>query len=283
MSLNRETITGERLFDSNFMVQGSVERLDLTWANQVLSGQLAAYRVRQFLSVEERTQIVKNFWCSKARTPRYGEGEGGIEGYFVGASHIEKTTQEYLDQVAFFKKPVDAIYEGSVDPLARVREGFRKESMNVRAAIHDGRPAGDAKAVYWNNTGDYLLLPHDDLAQLSDPSQHGFEIQGVEHVMAMNFYADMPSEGGQLKVWNIAPDNDSRIKLGLEYSGFPYPVELLHEHAHLTIDLEAGDLVLLNGNLVHAVLGGSGISARQRLLITCFMGQLPTGEVVWWT
>ncbi|WP_337263990.1 MULTISPECIES: hypothetical protein [unclassified Serratia (in: enterobacteria)] len=283
MLLDDLTITGVKLPRDQFRVQESNGVLDVSWVNQMFAGQLAAYRVRGFLSERDCSRIVKNFWGSTARTPRYGEGESGVEGYFVGASHIEKTTQAYLDQVQHYRQSVEALYQDSTDPLGRMRDEFTHLSLNARAATHAGRVAGDAKAVYWNNTGEFLLLPHDDLAQLSDPRQSGFEIQQIERVIAANFYAEMPPTGGQLKVWNIEPDNRSRQRLGLAHSGFPYPAGLLHDHDSLVLDVAAGDLVLLNGNLIHAVLGGKGTSAQRRLLVTCFTGRLPLGEIVWWT
>ncbi|BFI44324.1 hypothetical protein YKD1_07430 [Yersinia pseudotuberculosis] len=283
MSPYEKTITGLKLPKDKFRVQESVSQLELCWVEQLLSGQLAAYCVRSFTPLEDRLCIVKNFWNSTARVPRYGVGEGGVEGYFVGASHIEKTTQEYLDQVQYYRQSVNDLFQGTSDPLARMRDELKKGSLNIRAATHEGCLAGDAKAVCWNNIGEFLLLPHDDLAQLSDNRQKGFEIQQIERVIAANFYAEMPDLGGQLKVWNIEPDNISRQRLGLRHSGFPYPVALLHDHVDLVISVEAGDLVLLNGNLIHAVLGGTDTTARLRLLVTCFMGILPTAELVWWT
>lgn len=276
-------VTGLQLPAAQFRVQESFGQLDPAHLAPLLSGQLAAYRVRGFLDAPQRQRIVENFWNSTARTPRYGEGEGGIEGYFVGASHIEKTTEAYLDEAQHFQPALSALYQGTSDPLELLRGWLRSVLPHVRAAAHQGRLAGAAKAVYWNNAGEFLLLPHDDLAQLSDPRQAGFEIQQIKRVIAANFYTAMPSSGGELKVWNIEPDGQSRERLGLTHSGFPYPAELLNGHAHMTIGIEAGDLVLLNGNLVHAVLGGAGASPKRRLLITCFMGTLPTDELVWWT
>jgi len=279
----KQLITGSTLSKSHFRVQESSGHLEFSWVSSLLSGELAAYRICGFLDSSRRQRIVENFWNATARTPRYGEGEGGVEGYFIGASHIEKTTQEYLDEARHFENAVADLYRGTTDPLTILRERLRSRMLCVRAAAHEGRSAGSAKAVYWNNIGEFLLLPHDDLAELSDPRQAGFEIQKVQRVMAANFYAEMPNTGGELKVWNIEPDVPSRERLGLKHSGYPYPAELLDDYGHITIDIKAGDLVLLNGNLIHAVLGSSGASPQRRLLITCFMGMLPNRELVWWT
>jgi hypothetical protein len=137
--------------------------------------------------------------------------------------------------------------------------------------------------VYWNNVGTFLLEPHDDLAQVKDPIQSDFEIQQVDRVMAVNIYASVPERSGQLQVWNVEPDDETRAELGLTNVGFPYPAELLTEYPSLTIAVETGDLCIGNGNLVHAVLRGNAASPRSRLLLTCFMGRNINDDLIWWT
>ena len=62
-----------------------------------------------------------------------------------------------------------------------------------------------------------------------------------------------------------------------------YPAELLEEHSSLTLAVETGDLCVINGNLVHAVLRGNATSPKSRLLLTCFMGLNQNNELIWWT
>ena len=101
--------------------------------------------------------------------------------------------------------------------------------------------------------------------------------------MAVNVYPRVAADSGQLKLWNVAPGKTTRDGLGLTYSGYPYPPELLSEHPSLVVTLRAGDLCVINGNLVHAVLGRGRTSARDRLLLTCFMGLDDKGDALWWT
>ncbi|WP_233420534.1 2OG-Fe(II)-dependent halogenase WelO5 family protein [Xenorhabdus nematophila] len=253
-----------------------------------MDGRLAACRAHNFLSWEQRNKIIENFWHSSTRKPRYGEGLDGVEGYFLGASHIEKTTLEYFEEVEYFRTAIDELFQDTVNPVASFIEQMNNSqsdnTMSIRPAMHQGMPTGNTKVVYWNNSGEFLLLPHDDLAQLSDPQQSDFEIQSIERVMAVNFYAEVPQGGGQLKVWNIEPDVTSRSALGLTHSGFPYPADLLEEHENIVIDITPGDLVLLNGNLIHAVLTGNANQLqKKRLLVTCFMGRHKEGDLIWWT
>lgn len=281
-------ITGASLPASQFRVHETYQSVDVASVFEVLRGNLAAYRIRDFVPSSACRQIVENFWASPARVPRAtGYGEDGVEGWFIGASHIEKTTLEYLESARDFEEAVQGLYAGTLNPVAAFREALATGSgrtVNVRPARFNGLSAGDSKAVYWNNTGHFLLEPHEDYAQTKDPAQKGFEIQQAKRVMALNLYAEVPPNSGQLQLWNVEPDDDTRASLGLTYSGFPYPAELLRDFPSLIIPVETGDLCVINGNLLHAVLrGDTTASPKKRLLMTCFMTLTDNHELIWWT
>ena len=258
--------------------------IDVTTVLAVLDGKLAAYVVHGFVGPDACHRIVDNFWMSPGRVPRYGAGEDGVEAYLIGASHYGKPTLTYLEEAAACKDDVENLYAGTINPVAFFRDVFAVETqMNVRAATLDGMPAGDSKAIYWNNVGMFLLEPHEDLAQVKDPLQADFEIQQVNRVMAVNVYAAVPHRAGQLRLWNVEPDEETRADLGLSGVGFPYPAELLEEHASLLIEVQTGDLCVINGNLVHAVMRGNARSPKNRLILTCFTGLNLGNELIWWT
>jgi hypothetical protein len=275
-------ITGTSLDRDAFRVHETTESLEISAVFEVLNGNLAAYLVRGFLPLDVCRRVEANFWASPEREPRYGEGEDGVEAYLIGASHYGKPTLTYLNEVLACKAAVESLYTGTINPVAAFRSTLAS-SIRVRAACLNGLPAGDCKAVYWNNVGPFLLEPHDDLAQVKDPIQADFEIQQVDRVMAVNIYASVPERSGQLQVWNIEPDNETRAELGLTNVGFPYPAKLLAEYPSLTLAVGTGDLCIANGNLVHAVLRGNAATPRSRLLLTCFMGLNRNHELIWWT
>jgi hypothetical protein len=278
-------ITGRILPPAGFRVRETSGAIDTGQVLQVLRGELAGYRVRDFLTLEDCYRITDNFWSSTRRTPRYGEGEDGVEGYLIGASHIGRTTDEYLDDAAQAVAALCDLYEGTADPIDTFRELLVRDAAldGFRVATHGGRAASASKAVCWNNTGPFLLLPHDDVAQLSDPLQAGFEIQRVNRVMAVNVYPRVTEGTGQIQIWNVEPDTQTRMHLGLSHTGYPYPLVLLDDFQSLTIPVQAGDLCVINGNLVHAVRGAAPAGMRKRLLITCFMGLSDKGELLSWT
>lgn len=276
---------GAALSRSGFRLVETIGRVDVPTVLDVLSGRLAAYRVSNFLDQHRCEVITRNFWTSKQLRPRLGNGEDGIEAYIIGASHIDKSTDDYLRDCECAVEALAALSQGTGDPITDLRTQIAAYGVptEIRAAQYDGRVAGSYKAVCWNNTGEYLLLPHEDLAQLGDPLQTGFEIQQVRQVMAVNTYPQVSRGSGHIKLWNVEPDEATRERLGLKFSGYPYPAEFLTRRPSLIVDVQAGDLCLINGNLVHAVLGCSPTSTRDRLLLTCFMGVNDDGELLWWT
>ena len=277
-------ITGSSLSSEAFRVHETNGPIDVPFVTDVLAGKLAAYHVHGFVPLDTCEHIVRNFWESSGRVPRYGEGEDGVEAYLIGASHYGKPTTTYLEEARACKDHVEGLYAGVVNPVAAFRKTVAAAAgLTVRAASLDGQPAGDSKAVYWNNVGKFLLEPHDDLAQVKDPIQADFEIQQVNRVMALNIYPVVPEGSGQLRVWNVEPDNETLDELGLSGVGFPYPPELLEEFPSTTIAVETGDLCVINGNLVHAVVRGNTSSPKSRLLLTCFMGLNFRNELIWWT
>ena len=277
-------ITGASLPQGAFRVQETSGPVDVSIVFEVLRGNLAAYRVSGYVALDTCRRIEQNFWASSGRVPRYGEGEDGVEAYLIGASHYGKPTMTYLHEALGCAVDVDGLYAGLINPVAQFRQTLGVAGkLTVRAARLNGLAAGDSKAVYWNNFGTFLLEPHDDLAQIKDPIQADFEIQEVKRVMAVNVYAAVPESSGQLRLWNVEPDDESVAELGLSGVGFPYPPELLDEHESITLAVRTGDLCVINGNLVHAVLRGDAGSPRNRLLLTCFMGLNHRNELIWWT
>ncbi|HWL87200.1 MAG TPA: hypothetical protein VNO21_15450, partial [Polyangiaceae bacterium] len=108
-------LTGTSLPDDQFRVHETHGSIDVARVFDVLHGRLAAYRIRGFVPPEACRRIVENFWTSPAKTSRPGDGEDGVEGYFIGASHIEKTARQYVEEARTSANAVESLYSGAVD------------------------------------------------------------------------------------------------------------------------------------------------------------------------
>ena len=279
-------ITGTSLPEAAFRLHETEKVLDISKVFEILSGKLAAYRIRGFVDHDVCARIAENFWTSPKKVPRPGVGDDGVEGYFIGASHYGKPTQQYLEEARGFESAVQSVYTGTSNPGLLFKQALASGNghpIEVRPARSKGLSAGDSKAIYWTGTGAFLLEPHEDLAQLRGPEQSDFEIQEITRVLAVNIYAEVSANTGQVQLWNVEPDDETRAELGLTHVGFPYPPELLTDFSDCIVPVETGDLCLFNGNLVHGVLRGEMTASKRRLLITFFMGQKNDREIIWWT
>ncbi|MBC8949456.1 hypothetical protein [Xenorhabdus sp. TS4] len=112
------SLSGVKLEESEFVIHETEGRIEKSAVDALLDGHLAACRIRHFLPWEQRQKIIDNFWLSTARKPRYGDGIDGVEGYFLGASHIEKTTLEYFKEVEYFRPAITQLFQGTLNPQA---------------------------------------------------------------------------------------------------------------------------------------------------------------------
>ncbi|MCW7764655.1 hypothetical protein [Photorhabdus luminescens] len=169
----RSGIRGIKLAESEFTVYEMLNDISMDAVSDLLDGHLAACRIRNFLPSEQRKKIIENFWRSPAHVPRYGGGIDGVEGYFIGASHIEKDTRQYIEEAKNFRPVINEIFQDTINPMVHFIDQVTHFSGNnlqiVRSAMYHGVAAGNAKIMYWNNFGEFLLLPHDDLAPLNTP------------------------------------------------------------------------------------------------------------------
>jgi hypothetical protein len=276
-----QKLEGVSMPAESFRVHESSGVLNMGSIYAVIEGELAAYHVKKFLSPSQCEAIVSKFWSSPYRLPR----PDGVEGYYIGAYHYGKSTNEYLEQVAATRSAVAALYEGLLDPADSFRSQISSSSerLVVRAAEARGMKAGGSRVIHWAKQHKYLLKPHDDLGQLRTTRQKDFEIQKVSAVIAINIYPEVPKDSGQVRIWNIQPNDATRNRLGISETGFPYPDNLLEAHENITIKVTTGDICLFNGAQIHAVLNGNPMASGRRLLITFFMGLLDSNTLIWWT
>jgi hypothetical protein len=278
-----ERLTGQR-GDESFFTFRVLHTFEPAAIVDVLAGRSAGVIFRGFLPAQTCTAVSERFWANSARRRR------GVEapGYYVGAYHYFKTTDAYLAESAAAGPAVAEILEPAGTELARFWDGLAEElkpaGVTVRTARHGSGSACSWLLRSWHGAGSFALAPHEDRSQCGEPRQADFEIQGVlEHeVAALNVCLENGGEGGRLAVWNIRPELACRQRLGLQYTGSPYPVESLQGIERQYIEVRPGDAYVINGGNVHAVEACPDPAGR-RTTLACLFGFIDDATVVSWT
>lgn len=286
---SRGPLEGASLSDERFSVEETHGRFDGSAIFRVLTGETAVCHMHGVLAPHIYTAIRANFWDNPGRRPRPDK----VPGYYVGGYHFGKSIDAYLRECEDTRPHVDALFHGVESPVEAFRNTLDSVSSSsgraLRRAEHEGRLAGECRALSWHAAGDFLLAPHDDIAQIGTEAQRGFEIQDVRQhiIVAVNLYISMPPSGGELRVWNILPNDSCRRRLGIEDRGHPYPPETLQGYDSKLISIQPGDCVLFNGALVHGVHGAGEHAPERpddaRLILTFFVGFQDERSVIWWT
>ncbi len=278
-------IAGRSLAAEEFIVPSADRVVPADQLRALLSGRLAGLRVRGGIGEPERVALLERFWASPGLTER----GGGVQGFYVGAYHYGNELDRYLKEAEASRGDVAALL-GAEDPVelvvAAVAEAVAPLGAAVRLAEHQGRQAGRMRTVSWLTDGNNLLDPHEDASQLRSPELDGFEAQRAygRSVTAANVYLNMPPGGGYIRIWNIDPDEESKRHFGVEHTGYYYPEPSVAGIPHVDVIPETGDLLFLNGHLVHAVIGYEGDSGRgaERVSMNFLIGSLDEKTVVYW-
>jgi hypothetical protein len=214
-----------------------------------------------FRGVVDRTaaqELVRRFWASPLRVRRCGE-VCESQGYNLGAYHYHKPTMQYLRESAEIAASIEALLDIPGEPSAlfrhRLSERLASDRVTFRPAAKDGLSACPIVMRHWNARGDFALQPHEDASQCREPKQADFEVQQVPRytVAAVNICLENIGDSGNLVMWNIVPDDESKSRLGLYYAGSPYPAEVLDGIESVRLHVRAGDIYVFNGEHVHAV------------------------------
>jgi len=273
-------LSGTSLPAEDFRLLECVGEPDPQGLLDVLLGVKPAMRVSDALDIKTCESIANNFnrICQK-------RGDE-VPADRVGADHYGKTTNLYLTECASAAAVIEDLFDGVTNPVVTLKDKVgrilvQRYGMNLRAARNEGRVAADLRAMRFTGHGkQFALKPHEDQAQLRDPAQAGFEIQQVRYPVAVNHYLRVPQNGGGLRVWNFRPDDEFRRLLGLGFTGYPYPVEMLQGVESFVVHFKPGDCVFLSGAHIHAVEQTNG---EERIILSFFMGLAALNECVCWT
>ena len=247
---------------------------------RMASGEAIGQIVHGYLTPEQCAIISRNFM---ENTGLHVRGDD-VSGMTVGADIYGKSAEQYIKDVEAARPHVREIFEGTVTVPTMLRadiQALMPAGVTVRQATHNGVPFNDARVIRWTDSGALALKFHDDLGQLTEPTQAVFETSKVKHPVAFNVYVSVPDEGGELEIVNVCPDLAAKERLGIEHSGYAYPESMLADYDRISIKPQVGDLLVLAGEFVHGVRGirGQGV----RLLLNHFGGFIDDKTFVTWS
>ena len=250
---------------------------------RVLRGDVAGCRFRGAIDPAVCDRVAQNFWRHSKRRRRNDD----VPAYFLGTYHYRRPLDEYFDEATAHRDALREVFDGCDNVfdgvMSSVASVLAEEGVAMRVAAHEGRRASEFVMRSWCGPGRFSLEPHEDGAQLTCALQRGFEIQQVvtSPVVAVNMCLENPG-AGELHYWNIEPDAASRRRLGLQETGYPYPLETLEGIDKLVVPIQAGDVYFFNGHHIHAVAAQDSATGY-RSTISSLMGFADPRTVIYWS
>ncbi|ECG0939336.1 hypothetical protein DOR57_05170 [Salmonella enterica subsp. salamae] len=213
--------------------------------------------------------------------------DGYVLTYQVGATQFSRNGEQYIREVNRVNQDVIGLMtvtdEQGIESLflhSTLETGFLAQNVHFGPARFKNGYACFATFRRWLDNSAMSLMPHEDIAQVYFAREDDFEIACTQTVTAYNVCLEAAKEGGQLQIWNMIPDNESRERLGVSRTGYPYPPDLLGNIESLSVQLNVGDIYFMNACHLHGV---SSISDGSRLTAGRFIGKLNDRKVVYWT
>ena len=250
---------------------------------RVLHGDAVGCVFRGVINPDVCRRIALNF----RNHPGLRRRDDDVPAYFLGTYHYRKPLARYLHEAAVFRDTMHQVFDGCDNVFQSVMSSVASVLVNddiaLRVAAHEGGAACEFVMRSWSGVGQFSLEPHDDGAQLMDAEQRGFEIQRVAAgpVVAFNLCVENPG-AGELHYWNIVPDDSTRVRLGLQETGYPYPLEALEGIDRLIVPIHAGDVYFFDGRHIHAVAAQDSATGY-RSTISGLMGFVDPRTVVYWS
>jgi hypothetical protein len=276
---------------ARFQVIEHHQRLDPSLTLELLRAEsespCVAYVIRNAVEREFCNRFAHNFWSTIQRRGSCRQGDGFVEVDQVGASQHNSSADQYLKNISRFRAEIEGLFDGLGDTGREqiLRERFFSEVLSpegiaFRPAAHQGVAVAACSARSWKNPGTYCLEPHEDRAQLRLAQRDAFEIGEASGPLTAVVTVTDHYRGGELVVWDWAPDDEARASLGVMTDGYPYPSTAMAHVPSLEIATRAGDLVLLRSDYVHAI---KATSQPGRLTVSRFIGRVGRQQVVYWT
>lgn len=243
-----------------------------------------AHVARRAVNLETTKRFADNFWRSLESNGSSRNDDGGVAVVQIGATQFRHSSRDYLDQCSSLHSVVDSLFEGiSADDKSRIlgmrwlKAALGPLEYRIEPAQFEGRHVAECTARAWRNQGAFLLEPHEDAAQLSTARQDDFEIGTTTSLVAWVCCIDV-EQGGDLILWDIAPDDAMRARYDVVRTGYPYPAEALEPFPKLEVSFGPGDVLLFRADFLHAISPVVG----SRISVGRFLGAL-NKRLIYWT
>lgn len=269
-----------QLPNDQFAVAERLGSLDADIFMAVLNAQIPAALFRNCLNPDRCKAAAEVFLASPSTTRRQDD----VPARALGAFHYGKALADYFQSARDAEGTVARLTDlAGLDAIRRdLCSGLDRRGLQLRSAAYETNAAGAFVFRSWENSDAYSLKPHEDMAQLADPRQAGFEIQNCRRVLAANVCLQNGTDGGQVVIWNVRPSAADRSRYHIDFTGHPYPESYVEQFDRIAFAVRPGDVFLLNSGFVHAVTGTT--PGTVRVTAAFFAGQLEDMEtVVTWT
>ncbi|MDU8926953.1 hypothetical protein RXV86_06115 [Alisedimentitalea sp. MJ-SS2] len=188
-------------------------------------------------------------------------GEDGlVRNQQIGSTQFQRNGEEYVRETVKHMEHVIDLYSVLAAKTVQnlffddaLERAFLKRGKLYRQARHLGGQGNFATTRKWLDNGAMTLHPHDDSAQVAQAAEDGFEIGAGKHTVAVNLCIADDAEGSATVMWNHRPDDAVRAKLGLEKTGYPYPIDYADQFEKVRVKIRRGDLYFMNASYLHGV------------------------------
>ena len=242
------------------------KKLTFPLLTQLLYGEILAIRMPTFYSLDA-CQILQNQLTQHSAEITKYDNAPELDIYRFGLSFFETRFNQYLTQQYFRQAHthlpmMDRLCYPVSNPLRSFLQALDQAWPHGAIPQHLSNKLmmpGLIRIMHENQ----VFSPHQDLLNRDIP--HLSEREHPQTQLAINLYVQNFQTGGELELWDYAPDDEEANTLYTGTHDF-YDRDKLPPVA-ATLTPQAGELILFQSSKVHAVKAGKG---GKRIAFSCF-------------
>ncbi|MBV9575603.1 MAG: hypothetical protein JO149_03165, partial [Gammaproteobacteria bacterium] len=132
---------------------------------EVLKGEILGSITHNAISLQDCKTVSRNFWESDIAKHR----NDGVPAISMGAYHYKKSLSDYFSQIEQFQPHVDNLFNGANNFIKYLLDVltayFLNKGIIFRLARYNERDASPFVLRSCNSISDFVISPHDDVAQ----------------------------------------------------------------------------------------------------------------------